>query len=325
MPSQAGQQQWNPINEVAENNEAKNADADYQALLRKPLDLDGVKSAMWWIWEVDPKTGRELAANALAEEKSKEPKTDEIDWGDAFDETTNINETPESREKNREKAEKLLLSPENLQAQIQSLWSKDPRKTKEYEQWVEGNLEEWGPLVDSFARIKWNFTLPDEIRWESMSEIFNDNPTNAFTVNKVLAHAIDRELQEHVLKWKVNYPAEKVESIIKTIYLEETTPIKKIMLFWEIYSTVNTNIAKWAKKLSEADIAKKKLGAQNAQQEQQFRESQASQINKHNIEKDTSQNIESPKEADIIKSWDIFAGWTDDALSIWGESTQKAA
>lgn len=84
--SSTAAQQWNPVNEDIENDEARHLDEDYAALLWQPLDLEWTKSAMGWIGEISPEEGLDIAQSALAEEHANEIGSDDIDWWDAFGE-----------------------------------------------------------------------------------------------------------------------------------------------------------------------------------------------------------------------------------------------
>lgn len=83
--SSTAQQQWNPINENIEDNEAQLKDAEYQDLLWKELDLDSAAKALWGIWAIAPEDGELIAADAIAKEQAERWDLDNIDWWDAFD------------------------------------------------------------------------------------------------------------------------------------------------------------------------------------------------------------------------------------------------
>lgn len=345
MPA-AAQQQWNPVNEDAESNDKRRLDEEYDARAWEELDVDWAKSALWGIWAVSYEEWRELAARARAEEMAEnlewENNSHSIQeirtniqerqvstWEEENNEKTHQNtvveiDNSEKRGENIQRAEELILSEENLYSQADNLPAHNPEEKKEQQDWIEANLSKWGTLETSFERIKGNFALPKNITGESMKEIYTQNPKNALIVNDALCDAINLEIHEHLLKWRVNYPRESVIKITKEIQDPETTPLEKMKLFGEIHTLVNTNVAKGGRKQKEAFLKRKKLWDTERQAEQAFQATKAEKALTDNIHDDSKQIDIHDIPDNTPDSGEVFSAGEIDVWSEWWEKPKQS-
>ena len=232
---------------------------------------------------------------------------------------------PIARKENSRRAEELFFSEEILTEQTRQIWEWSPSENMQRNQaWLDANIWEDGPLSDSFDRIKSNFILPEGVEGDNLQEIYENNPENAIIINDALSDAFLLEIQQHTLKWRINYPEIQVQELMRELSLAETTPLEKLQTFWEIHTLVNTGVAKGARLQSIAFRNRQAQAVSSAEQNQAFHATQAKTVARNHERPQQEVAEVLPQEADIVESWDIFSAWDID-VAWWSETTRETA
>lgn len=237
----------------------------------------------------------------------------------------------EAKERNTQRSEELFFSPEVLSGQIAAVWWWTAEvNTKENQQWLDTNIGENWVLREAFERIEGNFVLPANIEGDTLSEIHQNDPKNAMIVNDALSDAFLLEIQLHTLKWRVNYPEETVQALIKEIQDPKTIPFEKLQKFWEIHTIVERSVArggaKQSKEFQSAQAAKKQQRSEEFQNAQAALEKAQWEWNQAAIDKAQSHLDDLAQVEEKIQGWEAWMWWWEiDALSEAYETTQKTA
>lgn len=326
----------------------RRADADFERRWNSAdfwADAEKLRKSLWMQPFVAPDERREWVQIASIDPNSSEPYGSEIhddtlydinspEW-EIYDRIASRIDTEfwwnseilvpellsdEARERNSEEAEKFFFSPEILAEQFWNVWNNTPRNNAKINQeWFETNIWDNGPLKDSFERIKSNFILPDHIKWKNLQEVFENNPEDPFIVHDALSDAFMLEIHQHVLKGRVNYPEEKVNSLVKDLTDPDTLPLEKLQIFWEIHTTVNTEIWKGAKKQTEAFRRSQTLWRQEALRLQERHAAQVAKIERNTVKAESDDDWPWEEEK-LLWNWDIFQAWV---LDIWNNRNKQ--
>ncbi len=226
----------------------------------------------------------------------------------------------ENRKQNKERAEELFFSPDKIQNQISLSCDGDIKVQKQTQKWFDENIRNpHGVLKESFERIEGNFVIPEAVGEKNIWEICQNDVTKAGFVHDALVDAILLEVQDGILAGKMNYPEEKVNTLIEEIRDIETTPLEKIQTFGEIHTLVNTadgkSGAKDKKNLEQTQANAGKQQAANLEfQQAQAQLAQATLTGNAQKIAEAQKALEEAKKSQTqkVKEWEAFGGWVLD-------------
>lgn len=234
----------------------------------------------------------------------------------------------DARERNLHRADELFFSENILEEQMRSTGEGSPEENLQTNRdWFEANMQEGGTLSKAYERIRENFVLPPDIEGNNLQEIYeNGSPEDALVVNDALSDAFLLELQQHTLSWRVNYPKEQVDALMRDISDPQNSPFEKLKIFGQIHTLIETWVWGRGRKQTEAFRNTQRRAAVAQEQSEAFYAAQTARIEA--AEADNAllwrQDIDETEQEWHVWGWDVFAGWVfdvglDDTWEEWRE------